>query len=127
VVLGRCSLMRAACVPPKTGFVRASPGVWIVAGTATPKFAIFFDAGRRACNQATSCGNTASRAELAIGPPVEQGSGAWAGPIGDADIRGELGPQGARHKAHSLRRPRRVYQGGCDGDAFSQGDRVAII
>jgi hypothetical protein len=35
------------------------------------------------------CGNTASRAELAIGPPVEQGSGAWAGPIGDADSRGD--------------------------------------
>jgi hypothetical protein len=35
------------------------------------------------------CGNTASRAELATGSPVEQGSGAWAGPIGDADSRGE--------------------------------------
>jgi hypothetical protein len=41
------------------------------------------------------CGNTASRAELAIGPPVEQGSGAWPGPIGDADSSGDW-PSGAR-------------------------------
>jgi hypothetical protein len=68
------------------------------------------------------CGNTASRAELAIGPPVEQGSGAWAGPIGGADSPGEPGngPQGAGHKTDSLRRPRRVYQGGCDGHAFRE-------
>jgi hypothetical protein len=42
-----------------------------------------------------SCGNTASRAELAIGPPVEQGSGAWAGPLGDAYSRGDW-PSGGR-------------------------------
>jgi hypothetical protein len=33
--------------------------------------------------------NTASRVELAIGPPVEQGSGAWAVPIGGADSSGD--------------------------------------
>jgi hypothetical protein len=46
-----------------------------------------------------SCGNTASRAELAIGPPVEQGSGAWVGPIGGADSRGEWPSRGRAQDA----------------------------
>jgi hypothetical protein len=36
-------------------------------------------------------------------------------------IAAGIGPQGAGHKTHSLRRPRRVYhQGGCDGDALRE-------
>jgi hypothetical protein len=65
------------------------------------------------------------RAELAIGPLVEQGSGAWAGPIGDADIRGDW-PSGSRaqdaqppetqkRRAESIK-----VGGGCDGHALRE-------
>jgi hypothetical protein len=59
---------------------------------------------------------------------VEQGSGAWAGPICGADSPQGLSlTQGGGHKTHSLRGLRGAHQGGCDGDAFIQGDRVAIF
>jgi hypothetical protein len=59
---------------------------------AAPQARKYRRAARPGCSGAQwppVCGNTASRAELAIGPPVEQGSGAWAGPIGDADSSGD--------------------------------------
>jgi hypothetical protein len=52
---------------------------------------------------------------------VEQGSGAWAGPIGGADS-----PRGLAHRGPDTRRtaaPGRrkgVYEGGCDGHAFRE-------
>jgi hypothetical protein len=73
-----------------------------------------------------NCGNTASRAELVIGPPVEQGSGAWAGGIGDADSCGEHRPSGGRAQdaqpPETQRSLSRWLRWTC-----VQGDRVAII
>jgi hypothetical protein len=75
--------------------------------------------GGRSTKEVRICGNTASRAELAIGPPVEQGSGAWAGPIGGADSSGDW-PSGGRAQDAQPPETQKSLSGGCDGHALRE-------
>jgi hypothetical protein len=69
--------------------------------------------------------NTASRAELTIGPPVEQGSGAWAVPIGGADSSGDWPSGGRAQDAQHPETQKSLSR--WLGWTRVQGDRVAII